>query len=447
VYCDESTDNMTTYYEKLLPPFVAFQSISTDSAYAAECHATAAWLVELFATHGFTAKTWPGNATNPTVYATYEIDPDLPTVLVYGHYDVQPASQQDGWRSNPFVVRETDTHYYARGVIDNKGQVLVHIAAVIEHIEAGTLGYNVQFLLEGNEESGNAELPDLIEAHRDDLSCDIVLISDGQLIGSTPLIERSFRGGGNLRIGLKTAANDLHSGIYGGAVPSASETLVHLLAQLHDTENRVNIPGFYTDVPEIPDETRETHRTLQDNTSAAISASVTQLRSPDGVDFLSQTGLRPALLVSGVESGYVGNGFKNIVPAVAEARINIRTVPGQKTEHILQLVADYVRAITPEYADVSIDQESHGDPIELTGGHSLFKKAQAQLANAYGTPAVFHHVGGSIPVIAELQRTLKCPVLSIPLANEDCNMHGVEENYNKDLLAKAFVFSREFWAG
>ena len=438
---------MSKYYEQLLPKFIAKKSISTDPKFKKYCEETAEWLVELFSSHGFTTALWPGVNTNPTVFASYEVDPGLPTILVYGHYDVQPADKQDGWQEDPFSVRESDTHYYARGIIDNKGQVLIHIANVLEHIEANTLGYNVKFLIEGNEESGNTELPGLVAEHVSELACDAVLVSDGQIIGQTPLIECSLRGGGNLRITLCTATNDLHSGIYGGAVPSASETLVSLLSRLHDENNRVTIPDFYEGVAEIDKETINKHKAILSDEMASNNASVKQLLTPNNTDFLSQTGLQPALMISGVASGYVGTGFKNIVPATAEARINIRTVIGQNTDDILELVATYLKNNAPSYATVEVEIESHGDPIELSSENQIFSNVSNLLSDAFQEEPIPHFVGGSIPIIADLQKTLQKPIMSIPLANEDCNMHGVEENFSKAVLEKGMVFSRNFWRG
>ena len=436
---------MSATYQTLLSEFIAFKSISTDPAFASDCEKTADWLVTQMQQRGFYATTWPGSQTNPTVFAAYEVDPTQPTILVYGHYDVQPAEQAEGWIADPFSVRETETHYYARGSIDNKGQVLVHIATVFDLIDAGTLGYNVKFLIEGNEESGNEDLPDIVATHKEDLSCDIVLISDGQIIGDWPLIERAFRGGGNLRIQLNTAANDLHSGLYGGAVPSASETLVALLATLHDEENRVIVPGFYTGVETITTETIAQNRELQDDTTAATAAGVRRLHAPESNDFLSQTGLQPALMISGINSGYTGIGYKNIVPAEAEARLNVRTVAGQTTSDIMDAIIAHLEASTPEYAEITIEVEAHGEPIQLSGNHPLFAKAENILKQTYGKPATSRYVGGSIPIIADLQRILEVPILSIPLAGEDCNMHGLEENFDKSLLQKAQAFADAFW--
>ncbi|MCD8494816.1 MAG: M20/M25/M40 family metallo-hydrolase [Candidatus Pacebacteria bacterium] len=234
-------------YQTLLAEFISFKSISTDPAYNEACRDTALWLEALLQKNGCTTELWQGKKTHPVVYASYTVDKDAPTVLIYGHYDVQPADRADGWSSDPFTLTIKNKRMIARGAVDNKGQIMTHIASVCHAIQNNDLGVNVIFLIEGNEESGNDELPVLLKKHKKKLRADLILVSDGETSDDRPTIDMTFRGGGNIRVVYTTAANAFHSGIYGGAVPSATQSLASMLATLKDTRtNMVAVKNFYT---------------------------------------------------------------------------------------------------------------------------------------------------------------------------------------------------------
>lgn len=431
-------------YKDLLEAFIAFKSISTDTHYKAECEKTALWLQDLFHNNGFVTQLDYGEDSNPLVMAKYIVDPEVETVMVYGHYDVQPAKQSDGWQQDPFSVDIRDQKIIARGAIDNKGQVLVHISTVFDLIESGQLKYNVVFMIEGNEESGNPDILDQLHKYKDFLGADYVLISDGEVVKDRPTMESSFRGGANMTVHFKTASNDFHSGIYGGAVPSASLVAMQTLGQLKNSNNLVMVPGFYDDVKINQSDINQNIGLATEDEVLELSGVKTLLTEPN-IDFYSQTGLRPTLEVSGIHSGYTDVGYLNIVPARAIAKINIRTVGNQDTTAIMSSLENYIKDITPDYADLRFEHESPSDPITLDITSTKCIEIKNILESVYNQPMAIKNVGGSIPIVANFKNDMDMNVISVSLANEDCNMHGVDENFRIEFLLKGLEFSKQFF--
>lgn len=430
-------------YIELLKEFLSFKSVSTDPDFKNECTKTSQWLSELFSKSGFDTVVDEGKNTNPLVIAKYVVDENAETIMIYGHYDVQPAKKEDGWQKDPFELDIRDGRFIARGAIDNKGQVLVHIFTVLDLIEKGNLKYNVTFLIEGDEESGNEDLVGQLEKHKEFLESDYVMISDGEIVKHFPTIESTFRGGANMTVKFQTAPNDFHSGIYGGAVPSASLTLVQTLAKLKDERNQVLVPEFYEGV-NISGEQVKINESLASEEEILSLSGVKELLTKDGLDFYSQTGLLPTLEISGVVSGYTGVGYLNIVPAKAEARINVRTVPGQDTRVIMESIKSYILENSPTYTEIDFDMETPSDGVCLDTDSEKVCQIKEILSEVYGESVATKNVGGSIPIISDFKR-LGMNVISISLANEDCNMHGVDENFEIDKLQKALDFSERFF--
>lgn len=434
-------------YTKLLKAFISFKSISTDPAFAKECEATAKWLKDTFSESGFKTKLLKGKKTNPVVFASYVADSSYETILIYGHYDVQPAEKSDGWDSDPFTLTETKTQLIARGAIDNKGQVMVHIYTVLDLIKKGALRYNVKFLIEGNEESGNDELPVLLKENKELVACDHIMVSDGETIGDRPTIDLTFRGGGNIKVTYRTAPNAFHSGIWGGAVPSASQSMTEMLATLKDKNNKVSVSGFYKGAPTITDAQRKNNKGLGSAAGIKKLGGLKALLCEPENDFFTQTGLRPALEISGIRTGYTGVGFQNIVPDYADARINVRTVMGQKTFDVMKTIAQHIKKHTPKYVDVTIELDGHGDAVGFPVDTPMALHVQKLLEKSYGKKIAFNHCGGSIPIFYDFKNVLKKNVLSVSMAGDDCNMHGVHENFKISLLQKALKFSEMFFKG
>lgn len=437
--------NIPKKYLELLSEFISFKSISTDTQFKDECIKTSTWIESLFNDAGFEVKTDNGQNSNPLVMAKYIVDSKLETILIYGHYDVQPASKTDGWQQNPFSVDIRDEKIIARGAIDNKGQVLVHIYTILELIKEDKLNYNIIFMIEGNEESGNDDISDQLLKYKDFLKSDYVLISDGEIVQDRPTMESSFRGGSNIKIIFTTAPNDFHSGIYGGAVPSASLSMSQLLAKLKDEKNIVQIPGFYDGIV-LDEKQMELNKSLATEQEILDLSGVRKILTEPGIDFYSQTGLRPTLEISGIKSGYTDVGYLNIVPAKAEARINVRTVVGQNTQEIMDSIKKYIIEITPDYVDITFEQESASDPILLEANSKKSQEIKLILEEVYGTKLAIKNVGGSIPIVANFKNDMNMNVISVSLANEDCNMHGVDENFRIEFLTKGLEFSKKFFS-
>lgn len=430
-------------YIQMLNKFISFKSISTDIQFKDECVDTSEWLIRLFKNASFDVVIDNGEHTNPLIMAKYVVDPSLETILIYGHYDVQPAQQSDGWKSDPFSVEMRDGRIIARGAVDNKGQVLIHIFTVLKLIEEGKLKHNVVFMIEGNEESGNDDIEQQLAKHKDFLSSDYVLISDGEIVKNRPTMEASFRGGSNIKFSVRTAPNNFHSGIYGGAVPSAALVISQMLSKLKDEKNIIQVPGFY-DGCVLDENQMKMNSSLASEEEILSLSGVHTLLTEQGIDFYSQTGLRPTLEISGLHSGYTGVGYLNIVPATAEARINIRTVVGQNTQDIVDKVRDYLADICPPYASFEFEQESVSEPIKLDVHSQKAKEIKKILEDVYGEEVAIKNVGGSIPIVASFKNQ-GMNVISVSLANEDCNMHGVDENFNIELINKGLQFSERFF--
>ena len=437
--------NISQKFIQLLTQYVALQSISTDISYQVEIDKTVEFLTDYMTTTGAAVTVIPGNQVNPLVVGSYQVNDSLPTVLIYGHYDVQPAGNTDAWSNKkPFELLEKEGRYIGRGVVDNKGQNLIHLYTVSELFQSGELGYNVKFLLEGNEESGNEELPGILDQNKELFKADYILVSDGEIVADYPVMEKTLRGGGNIKFTLTTATSDLHSGIYGGATPSSSTELVKLLDKLFDG-NRITVPGFYDDLPEITDEVLQNNQLLASVSNPVTSAGTRSLLPNLSYDFYTHTGLLPTLEITGIQTGYTGIGFANILPAVAEARINIRTVPLQDTAYIMGQVVTFLQENTPEYVDINIEVSDHGDGCALNTDIPFANQISQLLTTSYQKPVLYKNVGGSIPILKDFQEKLNIPVLSVSLGNDDCNMHGVDENFQIDLIDKGLQFSKKLF--
>ena len=431
-------------YKKLLSEFVKFKSISTDANYKPEIEKAVGWLKKLFAESGFEVQIWRGKRCYPVIFASYNKIKSTKTVLVYGHYDVQPANREDGWSSNPFQLIEKNERLLARGAIDNKGQIMVHIYAILQLIKQKKLKYNVEFLIEGNEETSNPELAVLIEKNKKSVKADVVLISDGELTGDNPAIETSLRGGFNLKLTYQTAANSLHSGIYGGAVPNAVYELSRFVSKLFE-RNKVAIPGFYEKVDEITKSQIENNKKLV-NVRQVMKLTRVKSLTTEGYDFLTQTGLRPTLQTSGIKGGYTQEGFANIVPSSAYVNINFRIVASQKTKDVLEVFTKFVEKNTPVYVDHRIETDGFHEPVKVNTNSQEVENTKKLLKLAYGKEVIYKPVGGAIPVVADFKNELGIDSLLVPLGNRDCNMHGVNENFDIKFLQNGLRFSRLYFS-
>lgn len=432
-------------YKSLLADYVGFKSVSTDSKYKPEMRRVVDWLGKYLIKNGFRVKSLTVKNSNPLLFASYVVSPKAETVLVYGHYDVQPANAKDGWKSDPFKLCESGGRMVGRGVVDNKGQNLIHILTVVQLIKERKLKYNVKFLIEGDEETGSSSWAEIFGKYKRDLAADYILVSDGEIAGEKPTFEASLRGGFNLTLTYTTGKNNLHSGIAGGAVPNAVHELATFISRLYNDNNQVAISGFYKDADPISGFQRRNNRAISTKGEVLKIVGTKVLLPEKGMDFYSQTGLRPTIQVTGFKAGYIGEGYANIVPCTAEARINFRVVKSQKPADVLKAFREFVKKNTPRYVDYKISVFGMHNPVKIDINSAKAREVRGLLKRVYGREAVIKYVGGAIPFISSAKEVLGVDSLSVSLGNDDCNMHGVNENFKIDLIKKGLVLSRMFF--
>jgi acetylornithine deacetylase/succinyl-diaminopimelate desuccinylase-like protein len=412
--------------------FLRFPSVSTDDAYSEKVRECAQWLVEKLVGARLDAQlvSTPGH---PVVWARNKHQPGRRTVLIYGHYDVQPADPLELWDSPPFEPVLKDGYVFARGATDNKGQILAHILGVQETIEQqNDLPVNLHFVIEGEEEIGSANLGNFLHQNRDALKCDISVVSDtGMIAPRTPTMSYGLRGVAALELKVTGAKMDLHSGIYGGAVANPATALAQLLATLHDRQGRVAISGFYDQVVPLQDWEREAWKKLPIDGDAEVlrETGVPALFGEAGYNTLERIWARPTAEVNGLGGGYQGQGTKTVIPREAMAKLTFRLVPNQNAEAIIALARKHLQKNLPPGVRLEMTG-GHNGPWYLTDPHSKFgEAAQRALRKAFNRDAALIREGGSIPIVSDFRNTLGVETLLMGLALPDCRAHSPNENF------------------
>ncbi|GIV58205.1 MAG: hypothetical protein KatS3mg042_1118 [Rhodothermaceae bacterium] len=430
-YADAHFDGFVAQLQDLL----RIPSISTDPAYAAEVRRAAGWLVDHFKAIGVAHAEAIDTDGHPIVYAEHPVDPALPTVLVYGHYDVQPPDPLELWTSPPFEPVIRDGVLYARGACDDKGQLFMHLKAAEAYLAAeGGPPVNLKFLLEGEEESGSKHLPGFIEAHRDRLAADVVLISDTDLFGpGIPSITYGLRGLAYIEVTLTGPDRDLHSGMYGGAIENPINALCRLIAGLHDEDHRVTIPGFYDNVVPLTEEERATFRALPfDEKAWAEEVGVRVTKTEKGYSVLEAISARPTLDVNGIWGGYTGQGAKTVLPSQAHAKISMRLVPNQTPDEIAEKARAYFEANCPPTMKLTF-RNLHGGHGVLVDTHSPAMQAAARaLKEVFGRDPFFVRSGGSIPVVADFKTILGLDSVLMGFGLNSDAIHSPNEHFGLD---------------
>lgn len=438
---------LPTEYKKLASEYISFKSISTDPEFKSEVRACASWLKNLLKKNGFRVKVVRAGDSNPVIIANYEVSKDAETVLVYGHYDVQPAAKSDGWDSDPFKLTEKKGRLIARGAIDNKGQFMVHLYTILKLKKAGMLKYNIKFLIEGNEETGSGNMPQILKENKSLLTSDHIVVSDGETANNLPTMESSFRGNVSFTVTYQTAKTNLHSGLYGGAIPNAAHELSQLIGKFHKKNNSVAIPGFYDGVDSISKEQRKIHKELSKGADVCKITGVQKLLCEPGNDTCLQTGLRPSLQITGLKSGYIAEGYCNIIPSHAETKVNVRIAPSQDPKMLVRAFKEFIKDNSPEYVKVSIDVDDMIPATKLATDTPIATHIKNILKKAYAEKnVVVKTVGGSLPIMHDFQKYLKKVPVSVSLGNPDCNMHGINENFSMKMVEKGLKFSEMFFA-
>src|SRR5216117_486603 len=412
--------------------FLRFPSVSTDEKFAGKVKDCAQWLSQKLETVGLESKVVP-TAGHPVVWARNKHKSGRPTVLIYGHYDVQPPDPLELWDSPPFEPVLKNGYVFARGATDNKGQILSHIIGIQETIEQNAdLPVNLQLVIEGEEEIGSAHLGSFLEENREKLKSDVAVISDtGMIARGVPTLSYGLRGVTALEIKVTGPKMDLHSGVFGGAVANPITALAQLLATIHDHEGHVAITGFYDRVKPLEDWEREAWRKLPVDGDKLIreETGVPELFGEAGYNSVERIWARPTAEINGIGGGYQGKGTKTVIASHAMAKLTFRLVPEQRGEEILELAKTHFEKNLPKGVTMEVTT-GHSGPWYLTDPHSAMgEAAQRALRKAFNRAAALIREGGSIPIVSEFRSILGIETLLMGLALPDCRAHSPNENF------------------
>jgi acetylornithine deacetylase/succinyl-diaminopimelate desuccinylase-like protein len=435
-------------YVDELKGYLAIPSISALPQHKDDVRRCAEWTAEQLRRIGMTEVRIEETAGHPIVYGEWLGAEGAPTILFYGHYDVQPVDPVDLWTSPPFEATVRDGEIYARGAADDKGQVFMHFKAVEAHMrQNGRLPVNIKFLIEGEEEVGSANLDAFISANRERLAADVVVISDSPMFDrGVPSICYGLRGLVYYQIDLRGSKTDLHSGSFGGAVANPAMVLAQVLAQMKDRSGRVKIPGFYDDVVELRPEEREEFRKLPFNEKRyRQEIGAPKLFGEPGYSTLERVWARPTFEVNGLVSGFTGEGAKTVIPAVATAKVSMRLVPNQDPQKIGDLFEAYVKKVTPKTVELKLTRMHGGRPWMTAFDNPYVQAASRAIEKGFGARPVFNREGGSIPVVATFQEQLGIPCVLFGVGLPDENAHAPDEkldlgNFHNGIIASAYLY-------
>ncbi len=411
--------------------FLRIPSISADSAYQADVNRAADWLVQQFEALEVDAVEKCATPGHPIVLAEKIVNPALPTILIYGHYDVQPPDPLDLWTSPPFEPVIKDEKIYARGACDDKGQVYMHLKALEVLNSMGKLPCNVKFLIEGEEEVGSSNLETFVKANKERLSADIILVSDTSMIANdTPSINVGLRGMSYLEVEVTGPNRDLHSGVYGGAVGNPINILCEMIASLTDENGKITIPGFYDGVIELSHKERDALAQQPfDKESYYDALGIAETTGEKGYSILEQTSIRPTLDVNGIWGGYTGEGAKTVLPSKAFAKISMRLVPGQNSARITQLFEEHFLKIAPPAVTAKVIPHHGGEPAVVSTESAGFQAASQAMLDSFGKVPIPTRAGGSIPIVALFQEVLGLDTVLMGFGLNSDAIHSPNEHY------------------
>ncbi len=430
-------------FERELFEFLRIPSVSTDPTHRDDVRRCARWLAEALAEAGLQEAEVVDTEGHPIVLAEHVVDPDAPTLLVYGHYDVQPVDPLELWESPPFEPTLRDGRLYARGATDDKGQVHLHLKAVESRLRSGSdLPVNLKFVLEGEEEVGSEHLLGFVEENADRLACDAVLISDTNMFSPDhPSITVGLRGMVYVEFSVTGPAGDLHSGSYGGAVVNPLNALASMVAALHDPERRITIPGFYDDVRPMSEAERASLEELpfDEERYRREEVGAPALGGEAGRSTLERIWYRPTLDVNGIVGGFTGEGAKTVLPSEARAKISCRLVPDQDPGEIQEALIRYVESLAPEEVRVEAVPHHSAEPWAADPEGPLFEAASEAMAGAFGRRPVFIREGGTIPLVPRFERHLGAPVLLLGFGLPGSNMHAPNEWLDREMYHRGIA--------
>jgi acetylornithine deacetylase/succinyl-diaminopimelate desuccinylase-like protein len=429
-------DNKDRFLQELLE-LLRIPSVSADAKFKDDVLKTADWVAEKLRAAGAENIEICATAGYPIIYAEKITDATKPTVLVYGHYDVQPADPYDLWDSPPFepVIKKTALHpegaIFARGAADDKGQFYMHIKALEYMTHVGSLPCNLKFLIEGEEEVGSANLGIFVEANKLRLAADVVLISDTHMVANDiPSITSGLRGLSYVEVEVSGPNRDLHSGLYGGAVANPANVLCAMIASLHDANGRITIPEFYDDVQDLTaDERNELGKVPFSQTDYNKLLDLTDVSGEVGYTTPERASIRPTLDVNGMWSGYTGAGAKTVLPAKAYAKISMRLVPNQTPDRATQLFTKHFESIAPPTVRVKVTPHHGGFPAVTPTDSPAFKAASRACEVTFGKPAIPMRGGGSIPIVAMFEEKLGIKTVLLGFGLDTDALHSPNEHY------------------
>ena len=418
-----------------LKDVLAIPSVSTDPTRAADVKRAAKWMHERLERAGCTSVVTHTTPFHPIVYGEWLGAPGRPTILVYGHYDVQPVDPVALWHTPPFEPTLRDGRIYARGSSDDKGQLSTHLLALVAHLEtSGTWAFEEKVVLEGEEEVGSESVEAFLASHTKELVCDAVVVSDTAMFSKKlPSIVYGLRGLTYLEVTVRGSDSDLHSGSFGGAVINPANALVTMLAKLKDAKGKITIPGFYDRVRKLTAAERKAFGKLpHSDRELKKSIGAPDLFGEAGFTALERMWARPSLDINGIWSGFTGHGAKTVIPAEAKAKVSMRLVPDQTNAEITRKAAAYLKKIAPKAVKVTVE-ELHGGPAWVAPtDHPALAAGGRAMKRAFGKAPVFVREGGSIPIVSSFERRLGVPAVLMGFGLHDDNLHAPNEKFDLD---------------
>ena len=422
--------NKEKYLNELLD-LLRIPSVSADEKFAADVNRAAEFVKQSLIAAGADKVEICPTAGYPVVYGEKILDAKLPTVLVYGHYDVQPADPIDLWHSPPFEPVVKDGNIYARGACDDKGQMFMHVKAFEMMMKNNLLPCNVKFMIEGEEEVGSVNLETFARENKEKIKADVILISDTSMIANdTPSITTGLRGLSYLEVEVTGPNRDLHSGVYGGAVANPINILCDMIASMHDADRRITIPGFYDDVQEVSKQERDAMAKAPfDINDYKEHLEINEVLGEKGYSTLERVSIRPTLDVNGIWGGYTGQGAKTVLPSKAYAKISMRLVPDQSSEKIMQLFEAHFKKIAPPSVKVKV-MPHHGGEAAVTPTDSIaYKAAEKAMEKTFGKTPIPLRTGGSIPIVTMFEKVLGIKSVLFGFGLDSDAIHSPNEKY------------------
>lgn len=430
MYKEYIENNKERFINELIE-LLRIPSVSADSKFNKDMRRAADYLKEKFEAAGVDKVEICETKGHPIVYAEKIIDPALPTVLVYGHYDVQPADPYELWDSPPFEPVIKDGKIYARGACDDKGQMYMHVKAFETMMKHEGIFCNIKFMIEGEEEVGSDNLEIFVKENKEKLSADVVLISDTGIISlDTPSITVGLRGMSYVEVEVVGPNRDLHSGRYGGAVANPVNILCQMIGSLHDENNHITIPGFYDKVADLSDaERKQLNEAPFDLEEFKQDLGIKDVWGEKGYTTDERTGIRPTLDVNGIWGGYIGEGAKTVLPSKAHAKISMRLVPNQDPDEITELFVKHFESIAPEGVQVKVKPHHGADPALIPTDSVHYKAASAAFESTWGKEPIPTRDGGSIPIVSLFQQELGLDSVLLGFGLDSDNIHSPNEKY------------------